>query len=81
MKNRIENKLKSSLNPSYLEVIDDSAAHMGHAGNSLSGESHFIIRISAPNLNGAPKVDAHRMIYKALEEELNQIHALNIEIL
>ncbi|MCE2992659.1 MAG: BolA family protein [Alphaproteobacteria bacterium] len=80
MKDRIEKKLKAILEPTSLEVIDDSSKHMGHSGNTLSGESHFIVRISASSLSELSKVKAHQMIFEILKVEMLEIHALNIEI-
>jgi hypothetical protein len=40
--NTIESKLREALNPSSLEVIDDSHHHAGHMGASPAGETHFI---------------------------------------
>ncbi len=44
------------------------------------GESHFRVRITAEAFRGIGRVEAHRMIYAALGDEIaGGIHALAIE--
>ena len=43
----IEQRLRESLQPTLLEVIDESFQHQGHAGANGSGfGSHFRVRIT-----------------------------------
>ena len=80
MKERIEQKLKEAISIDYIEVIDDSAAHAGHAGARDGGESHFNIIVTSPDFSGKSKVVRHKIVYSALKEELEeQIHALSIK--
>ena len=79
---RVE-KIKAILNESFapysLEVIDDSAKHIGHEG-AKDGRGHFTIKISSTAFNGINTVTRHRMIYTALENLLKtDIHALSIK--
>jgi BolA family transcriptional regulator, general stress-responsive regulator len=77
----MESKLREALNPSYLELLDESNQHDGHSGAHPSGESHFRIRISAPSLTGKLRVAQHRIIYDVLSIELKaRVHALAIEV-
>lgn len=72
-----------ALNPSHLEVINESHRHAGHAGvaGNSTGETHFKIVISSELLAGLAKVQQHRMIYAALDDLMNNpIHALSIEV-
>lgn len=79
MRTRIVEKL-AKLNPSYLEVINDSHAHAGHAAmkGNPSAESHFIVKISSAEFEGKSLLARHRLVYSLLDEEMKQIHALNI---
>lgn len=77
---RITAKLMAELRPDSLEVIDESHLHEGHAGSHPSGESHFRVRIIAPQFAGQGRVARHRMINGALAEDLaTRVHALAIE--
>ncbi len=82
MKNRV-NAIETALQqlaPSFLEVIDDSAAHAGHPG-AAAGGGHFTIIISANCLQGLSRIKAHQMIYKVLGDLMqHEIHAVNIKI-
>ncbi len=77
---RIEKKLNDSLSPAYLEVIDESEGHRGHAGYREGGETHFRVVIRSKAFEGQSRVARQRMVMKALAEELKeQIHALSIQ--
>jgi len=80
MTTRIREKINIALNPTQLEVVNESYKHQGHAGDDGSGESHFNISISSPLFEGKSRLAKERMIYKALESEMKIIHALSITI-
>ena len=75
--------LEAALSPTRLEVIDESAAHAGHAGaNGLGQGTHFRVRIAAPAFTGRTRVAQHRLVYDALRNFTDAgLHALAIEIL
>ena len=76
-------RLAELLAPTRLEVIDESAAHAGHAGADGSGSgTHFRVRIASPLFAGKTPVARHRLVYDALHEFLDRgLHALAIETL
>jgi len=78
----IEARLRDTLSPTTLEVIDESAAHAGHAGaNGLGHGTHFRVRIGAPAFAGLGRVAQHRLVYDALRQFTDAgLHALAIEI-
>ncbi len=80
---RIEEQLRIRLSPSQLEVIDESAAHAGHAGANDAGfGSHFRVRIASPAFAGKSRVARHRLVYDALQNFIDEgLHALAIEII
>ena len=79
----IEARLRATLQPTVLEVIDESAAHAGHAGANAEGYgTHFRVRIASPLFEGKPRVARHRLVYDALQLFIAQgLHALAIETL
>jgi BolA family transcriptional regulator, general stress-responsive regulator len=67
-----------SLQPVRLEIRDDSAKHIGHAGAREGG--HFHVTIASAVFNGVPQVQRHRMVYAAAAELMGRdIHALSID--
>ena len=69
------------LEPTILDVKDDSARHRGHAG-AQSGKGHFCLKIAAPSLSKSNLLQAHRQIYKAIGSLMEtEIHALSITII
>ncbi len=80
VKDRIMAKLTAAFTPEFLEVIDESHQHAGHAGARPQGETHYRVRIVASVLEGKTRVERHRMINGLLGEELKGgVHALAIE--
>jgi BolA protein len=79
---RIEEQLRDRLAPTWLEVLDESAAHAGHSGANPEGfGSHFRVRIASPLFAGKSRVACHRLVYDALQNFIAQgLHALAIEI-
>ena len=76
----LEAKLQAAFAPSFLQVIDESNHHVGHAGARPDGESHFRVKIVAAAFLGKSRVEHHRMINAVLAEELKErVHALAIE--
>ena len=77
----LEAALYAALTPTALEVIDESAAHAGHAGANAAGYgSHFRIRIASPLFDGKSRVAQHRLVYDALRVFIaGGLHAIAIE--
>ncbi len=79
---RIRTALQSALQPERLDIVDDSAAHAGHAGALQSGGGHFSAYIVADAFAGKSAVQRHQLVYKALGELMQtDIHALAIKAL
>lgn len=78
---QIEERLRSRLNPSILEVLDESSQHAGHVGANESGfGTHFRVRIASPLFTGLRHVPRHRLVYDALHDFMAAgVHALAIE--
>ena len=76
-------RLRERLAPSQLDVLDESAAHAGHAGsNGTDFGTHFRVRIASPMFAGKSRVQRHRLVYDALQDFIDQgLHALAIEVL
>lgn len=75
MKERLQ-----TLCPTHVEIIDDSAAHIGHRSNN--GGGHYTLLISSPTFKNQSLVKQHQLIYGALGDLLpHAIHALIIKIL
>jgi len=69
--------LERSLEPSSLEIIDDSARHAGHAGAASGG--HFRVTLVAGAFRGRSRLERHRLVYAAVAPLIGAgVHALNI---
>ena len=77
----ISQTLQTTLEPTKLEVIDESYQHAGHVGANDSGVgTHFRVRIASPLFTHISRVKQHRLVYDALRPYLDQgLHALAIE--
>ncbi len=76
---KIERKMKESLGAVFVEVIDESWKHAGHAGAALGG-GHFILQVVSDRFDGVSLLDRNRMVFSALKDEMGkEIHALTIK--
>jgi BolA protein len=74
----IRERLTRALEPTRLDIVDQSAAHAGHEG-AKSGGGHYVITIVAAAFAGLPLLKRHRLIYAAMGEAMkDEIHALSI---
>ncbi len=68
----------AALEPERIEIIDDSAAHAGHAG-AASGGGHYRLNIVSKHFAGMNTLARHRLIYQTLGDLMaGRIHALSI---
>ena len=69
--------LESKLQPSSLEIIDDSAKHAGHAGAREGG--HYRVVLVAEAFKGRSQLERHRLVYASVAPLIGQgVHALSI---
>ncbi len=78
---QLEQRLRERLDPTRLEVLDESFQHAGHAGANGSGYgTHFRVRVASHLFTGRSRVARHRLVYDALQDFIDQgLHALAIE--
>jgi BolA protein len=78
---QLELRLRETLQPSALEVLDESAAHSGHSGsNGTAYGTHFRVRIASPSFAGLSRIARHRLVYDSLQVFIAQgVHAIAIE--
>ena len=76
-------RLNERLTPTYLVVLDESAAHAGHAGsNGTDFGTHFRVQIASPFFTSKSRVACHRLVYDAVQVFIDQgLHALAIEVI
>jgi BolA family transcriptional regulator, general stress-responsive regulator len=69
-----------ALEPTELDVIDESENHRGHGGWREGGETHYRVRLRATAFNGVSRVECHRRINALLAAEFaGGLHALAID--
>lgn len=77
----IEQLLTETLDAVHVEVVDDSARHAGHLG-AAGGAGHFHVLVVSPQFIGLSRVEAHRLVYRALIGLMaSDIHALEMRTL
>jgi BolA protein len=66
------------LNPTKLDIVDESYLHKGHAGNT--GGGHFNLTVISEMFQNKSTMERHRIIYSALQDLIpKDIHALSIK--
>ncbi|KPI45515.1 UV-induced protein uvi31 [Cyphellophora attinorum] len=79
----IRQKLTSALNPTILEIRNDSHLHSHHKAMQgvTSKETHFALNVVSEEFKGKMQPARHRVVYGLLMEELEReggIHALQL---
>lgn len=78
----IRQRLTAALAPSALDLVDESALHVGHAGARPQGESHFRVSIVAAAFAGKSRLERQRLVFAALGDLMQtDIHALSVTAL
>ena len=76
----MKRRLTAALDPVRLELEDQSAHHIGHAGHDARGESHFALTIESAAFTGLSRIARQRLVYAALGELMHdRVHALTIK--
>ena len=79
---QIREHLMLALEPTRLDVINESHLHAGHRSSPGTGDSHFRVLIVSPKFAGLPRVARHRLVNQALTSLIGKpIHALAMETL
>jgi BolA protein len=73
----IENKLASEFDTDFLQVENESHMHNVAPGS----ESHFKVTIVSDSFRDQMLIKRHRRVNHALQDELQQIHALALHTL
>jgi BolA protein len=78
---QLDQRLRETLQPVTLEVIDESYQHGGHAGANGTGfGTHFRVRVTSHLFTGKSPLKRHRLVYDAVQDFMDQgLHALAIE--
>tara|TARA_B100000686_G_C16757536_1_gene956524 strand:- start:1675 stop:1929 length:255 start_codon:yes stop_codon:yes gene_type:complete len=77
---KVKEKIKIRLNPEKILLVDNSNLHKKHKSFD-SGKFNLKLIIESKKLKNMNKIEAHKIIFSILEEELkSKIHALEIHI-
>tara|TARA_B100001250_G_C19274385_1_gene560517 strand:+ start:59 stop:319 length:261 start_codon:yes stop_codon:yes gene_type:complete len=76
----IKRKIQRKIVVENIAIEDKSFLHKNHPGNQV-GKFHLKITIQSKELSQMNKINSNKLIYKTLDEEMNQfIHSLQIFI-
>ncbi len=78
---RLRATLDAAFRPTLLRVIDDSAAHAGHAGAAPGGQTHYSVLLVSAAFRGQSRVARARAVHAALGAEFaDGMHALALTL-
>lgn len=88
---RMKAVLEEALNPSVLEIRDDSARHSHHAamrtasqesrGPEQAGETHYHLYVVSQRFDGMKSLERHRLVHDLLAAEFRTgLHALSLTL-
>jgi BolA family transcriptional regulator, general stress-responsive regulator len=76
MQERIVARL-TALDPTLLDVVDESHLHAGHSGAREGGGTHYRVKVVSTRFEHQSRVARHRLIYSLLTAEFaDGLHAL-----
>ena len=76
----VKDKIDKKLNAEEVLLVDNSSLHSKHK-SFASKKFHLKIIIKSKQLQNLRKIEAHKIIFSILKEEMkDKIHALEIEI-
>ena len=82
VESRIREHLMLALEPTRLDVINESHLHAGHRGSPGTGDSHFRLLVVSAKFAGLSRVARQRLVNQALEPLMGKpIHALAMQTL
>lgn len=74
----IKERITNALQPTQLDINDESHLHAGHSGHG--GAGHFAVTITSDAFNGKSLIERHRLVYLAVDDLMkSEIHALSIK--
>ena len=77
----IEERLRGALDPTHLEIADESDRPAGHAG-AAAGGGHYRVVVVAAVFEGRGRIERHRLVYDLLSDLMpGAIHALALRAL
>lgn len=78
---RMKQRLTAEFTPDFLDILDESARHAGHAGARPGGETHYQITMTSTAFTGRSRVERHRLVNAALGAEFSAgLHALALNL-
>ncbi len=79
---KIRENLTVALQPTQIDIINESHLHAGHRSSPGTGESHFRVLVVSEQFKGKSRVERHRLVNTALRDGLRgAIHALALTTL
>ncbi|MBI2344089.1 MAG: BolA family transcriptional regulator [Deltaproteobacteria bacterium] len=76
---QMEQSLRDTFQPTYLELMDVSHLHTGHREARAHGGMHCQLTIVSTRLFGLARLARHRLIYAALSRAMaSTLHAIQI---
>ena len=77
---KIRENLMVALEPTRLDVVNESHLHAGHRSSPGTGESHFRVLVVSRRFTGKSRVERHRLVNDALADVFKRgMHALAIK--
>ena len=76
----VEKKIKEAVNLEQIFIEDKSFLHKNHTGNDKD-KFHLKITVKSKKLKSLNKVEANKIIYKSISNELKtHIHSIQLSI-
>lgn len=80
LKEEIEEILRKEFKPQFLKITNNSYKHKGHLGDDGTGETHFLVEISASDIPEKYTHKKHKLIVEELSEVFKKTHSIEIKL-
>lgn len=77
---KIRSKLAEALQPTEINITDDSPKHASHYTGPTAIPSHLRIAITSSKFNSLTTIARHRLVNEILKEEMQLIHSISLTL-
>ena len=78
---QIKALVEERLAPVSYQLINESAKHVGHAGDDGSGQTHFNLVVVSSVFDGMSRVQCHQYVNSMLEGLFDKgLHAISLKL-
>ena len=77
----IKQRVQQAFAPDYMELVNESYKHAGHAGDNGTGQTHFLLIIVSDVFQECSRIQRQQKVYANLQTLFSKgLHALSMRL-